>query len=698
MPTYTQDNRFIAISTPLGKDVLLLKGFVMKDELSRPFHIEADLRSENTAIDPMKLVGENVTIRVNIPGMTEPRHINGYISRFSQGESHGEGAANQYSAVIVPWLWFLTRSADCKIFQKQTIPQIVEKVFKDFGFADYELALSAKHYKEREYVVQYRETAFAFVSRLLEQEGIYYFFKHENGKHTLVLADSASAHPEGDKKLIKFRPRDRSSAGDDFIYEWQKDHRLQPGKTALVDYDFKAPGKGLYSEKADPRKHAHAEFEVFDYPGGYIEPDIGNAYVAVRNQEWACQHIVVTGKGDTRHLFAGLTFTLDEHPRDNADFLVTSVSCSAQGDEFDTGGGEDEPAFRVHFNCIPVGQPFRPARTTPKPRVQGPQTAVVVGTSSEEIYTDEHGRVKVKFFWDRYGKADENASCFIRVSQNWAGKSWGGMFIPRVGQEVIVDFLEGDPDQPIITGRVYNGENKPPYALPGMKTISGIKTDSSTGGGGFNELRFEDKKGEEQVFMHAEKNMDVRVKADYFQWVGNDRNVMVINDLKTSVDHDEHREIGNDFKHKITNDHHLNVGGKQAIKVTGSKSTTVDGAVIDDFKADHTHKVAAKLSIKADIIVLEAGTNITLKVGDSYIAIDSSSIDFKTATLKGTADSAIELKSSGTGKFESTGALDLKSSAALTAEATGAAALKGATVDVNSKAAVTIAGKPISIG
>lgn len=704
MAKWTQDKRPIAINTPLGKDVLLLKGFSMSEELGRPFVIQLDLRSEKGDIDFTKIVGENVSIRVNLTS-GKTRFINGFISRFSQEEYQGEEGANKYRAEMVPWLWFLTRTADCKIFQKKKIPDIVKDVFDGLGFSDYEFRLTGT-YEAKDYVVQYRETAFNFVSRLLEHEGIYYWFKHENGKHVMILTDSPAKHEvnEGYDE-IKYLPADQTGLDYERWWDVTSEMRVRPGKVALIDYDYKAPTKNLYAEKADPKQHAQAEHEVYDYPGFYFEHAHGTTYAGIRNEELAASHDVVRMSGDVRFATAGQKFKLINFPREdlNKEYVVTGVTVAMHSDEFEMGkaGDGEDGVVQTSIVCIPATVQFRTPRSTPKPYVAGPQTAFVVGPDGEEIFTDPNGysQVKVHFHWDRVNKGDENASCWIGVSQNWAGKRWGALFLPRIGQEVIVDFLEGDPDRPIITGRVYNAENMPPYKLPDNKTMSAIKSNSSKGGEGFNEIRFEDKKGDEQVFIHAEKNMDVRVKNDYFQSIGHERHVVVELNEIVHIKNDHSSLVDNNVKQEIGVDRSMKIGGKEAVSIADSKSLEVGGNVIEEFGADQSTKVAGQISIKADKIVLEAGTNITLKVGGSFIAIDSGSADVKTGKWTMTTSDAIEGKSDGTVKFEATGTGDFKSTGALTCKSDAAATFEaGAAATFKGGASAALTAPSVAIG
>ncbi|MHC4326120.1 MAG: type VI secretion system Vgr family protein, partial [Planctomycetota bacterium] len=468
----TQKHREVAIETPLGEDVLLLISFSGTEQLGRLFEYKVELASEDYEIKPESIIGQNVSIRLNLVN-GGIRYFNGYVSHFTQVTASGQLA--RYRATIVPWFWFLTRVADCRIFQEKTVPEIIEQIFRDRGFTDFEKGLSGT-YRTWEYCVQYRETDFDFVSRLMEQEGIYYYFKHENGKHSLVLADSVSAHePYPDFDQLEYHPAEKGTITEECISDWIVETHLQPCSFALNDFDFKNPRGDLQARTTVNREHTAADFEIYDYPGEYTQAGHGEDYTKKRIEELQAQYEVATAGSDSRGICPGCTFSLTEHPRDdqNDEYLITSVEYHIEGGEaFSENAEGSEDIVSCVFTAIKSSQPFRSPRTTPKPKVSGPQTAIVVGPSDEEIYTDEYGRVKVKFHWDRYSKADENSSCWIRVAHVWAGRNWGAIYTPRIGQEVIVDFLEGDPDKPIVTGRVYNDQAMPPYELPGNKTIS----------------------------------------------------------------------------------------------------------------------------------------------------------------------------------------------------------------------------------
>ena len=555
----TQKNREIEFLSPLGEDVLLLRDMAMTEELGRLFVIDLELLSSKN-IKFEDLLGHNVSIRLNLAG-DKKRFFNGYVGSISQAVDEGRYA--RYFVTVYPWLWFLTRTSDCRIFQNKSVPEIIKEVFKDFQYALFEDKTSGT-YRTWEYCVQYRETDFNFISRLMEQEGMYYYHKHEEGKHTLILADDSQSHEViPDYEEIPYYPPDKTALRDDeCINSWHLKKQLQPCAYALNEYDFIRPKADQKTEAKIERQHSEASHEIYDYPGEYVQSGDGKSYANIRIQELHTQYEQAQGQGVARGLMCGGLFSLSEYPREdqNRKYLVASVNHSIRCDNFEAGDG-GETTYSNNFSVIDSKTPFRAARVTPKPIVQGPQTAVVVGPSGEEIYTDEHGRVKLQFHWDRYGKKDENSSCWVRVSQLWAGKTWGGIHIPRMGQEVIVEFLEGDPDRPIVTGRVYNGDHTPPYALPANKTQSGIKSRSSKGGSGanFNEIRMEDKKGSEEVYIHAEK----------------DQNNIVENDETTSVGHDRTEDVKHDETIKIGNNRTETVGVNETITIGNNRTEQV---------------------------------------------------------------------------------------------------------------------------
>jgi type VI secretion system secreted protein VgrG len=677
--------------------VLLLQGLAGTEELGRPFRYELELLSETLDVAFDQILGQNVTVGYDLPdGST--RYINGFVSRFVQ--TSAEGRTAKYAATVVPWLWFLTRTADCRVYQNQTVPDIVKSVCADRGFTDLDQNLSGT-YLPWEYCVQYRETDFNFVSRLLEHEGIYYYFRHEEGKHTLVLCDGPAAHqPAPGAATVAFHPPS-DDAGAGFITSWSVARQVESGTVALNDYDFTKPLASLQTKSQVSRGDAYPAAEVYDYPGAYTATSAGEETAKVRIQELQAQYELASAETDLPPLATGYTFTMTDHPRDdqNRAYLITAATCQITGDDFDAGtpGGEGAGAnsYACQFTAIDAQTPFRPARLTRKPTVAGPQTAVVVGPAGDEIYTDPNGngQVKVQFFWDRYGADNQDSSCWIRVSQLWAGKGWGAMFIPRIGQEVIVDFLEGDPDRPIVTGRVYNGVERPPYPLPDNKTMSTIKSNSSPGGAGFNELRFEDKKGAEQIFIHGQRNQDVRILNDSFEWVGNDRHLVVKNSQFEHVDTDLSTTVDRDHMEEVGRDRHTTIEGKEARSVAQTLSLKVTGNVGEEFGASHSEQVTNDYYLKADNIVIEGMTSITIKVGSNYIAIDSSGIKIgSTGTLDTESTGATTVKSTAPLSIQSQATGELKVTGPLSIESQAQAELKGPMVSVEADAMLTLKG------
>lgn len=639
-----QTARPFNISTPLGDDVLLFYRMTATEELGRLFRFELELLSREPDIAFDDILGQNVTVRLTLTD-DQKRYFNGFVSRFSQ-----EGFLDEfhvYSATVHPWLWFLTRTADCRIFQKETVPNIIKTVFKDHGFSDYEESLSG-NYRKWEYCVQYRETDFNFVSRLMEQEGIYYYFKHDKDKHIMVLSDSVSSHEPypGFEKLPFFPPDEHLRRERDHIYEWTLAREIQSGTYALNDFDFTRPKANLQVKSSIQRQHAHAAMEIFDYPGEYPDTDDGESYARARIEELQVNQELVQAQSNALGLAAGSLFELTDYPREdqNREYLITSATHQMESKAYTSGSSAGSSSgYTCNLTALHSKQPYRPARITPKPMVQGPQTAIVVGPSGDEIHTDKYGRVKVSFHWDRYSKSNETSSCWVRVAQIWAGKQWGGIHIPRIGQEVIVDFLEGDPDHPIITGRVYNNDNMPPYGLPANATQSGIKSRSSKGGGAenFNEIRFEDKKGEEEIYLHGEKNWIINIENDKNQTIGHDETLSVGNDRTKSVEKNQSESIGEDKKIDVGKNHSESIGEDATIDVGKNQTVsigenlnlsvgkdftetisenftrTITKDMSSDINKNLTQKVAKKSSTQiGDEMTLTVGKKMNIQVTD----------------------------------------------------------------------------------
>jgi type VI secretion system secreted protein VgrG len=578
---YSQDHRLLALNTPLGKDVLLLQELTGYEGVSRLFSYDLDLLAyDDSSIAFASIVGQKVSISIQLPDGAQ-RNISGYVSRFTQGETD-ERLFTHYHAQVVPWLWFLTRQADCRIFQNLAVPDIISQVFNLFDFKDFRLSLTGS-YPQLEYCVQYRETSFNFVSRLMEEFGIFYYFDHTaEGKHTMVLADQSNNLPPCKGSPLSYNIEVGGLEDPQMVNNWHIGQELRTGKYTVTDYNFTTPSTSLLT--SDPTVvslSASQKLELFDYPGLHTTTDQGDVVAKVHMQEEEASYMVVSGAGNCRGMVPGYSFQLKNHYRgdQNTNYMATEVRHFASAGQSYSAGTQDTESYSNHFTCIPASVPYRPARVTPKPFVQGPQPALVVGKSGEEIWVDKYGRVIVQFYWDRLGQKNENSSCWIRVAQPWAGGNWGSIWIPRIGQEVLVSFLEGDPDRPVITGRVYNAEQMPPYTLPDYQTRSTFMSRSSKGGGSsnYNELRFEDLKGQEQIFMNAEMDMDLRVEKDSREFIGANRHLIVTTNQVEQIQADKHLHVKGDQFEKIEGNLSLQITGNQMESVTGNKSLSVTG-------------------------------------------------------------------------------------------------------------------------
>jgi type VI secretion system secreted protein VgrG len=621
MATYTQADRSMSVSTPLGKDVLLLVGFTGHEAISQLFSFDIDVIAENSkdvAFD--KLLGQKVTITLNLAG-NKKRFFNGICNRVIQGGR--DDIFTTYQLQIVPQLWLLSQKAQSRIFQQTSVPDILKKVFDGL-----DVAFELGKYEPRDYCVQYRETDFHFASRLMEEEGIYYYFKHTADGHKMLVADTPQSHADlPERSRVLFIGNKSGPDETERIFDWSKVQEVRSGKYVLWDHDFELPHKSLEAEKTiqssvQVGKVTHkldvannSKLELYDFPGEYAQRfdgvskgggeqpkeldkvfDDNKRTVGIRMQEQTVPGLVINGGSDCERLVSGFKFSLEGHFNSDGQYVLTSVSHTASGVDYRSGGGGD-CSYSNTFTCIPIALPFRPARTTPKPVVPGTQTALVVGPKGSEIFTDKYGRVKVQFFWDRQGKKDADSSCWVRVAQVWAGKRWGAYFVPRIGQEVVVAFEEGDPDEPIIVGSVYNAEQMHPYLGKGLDSkhqedpkLSGIKTNTTPDGKGFNELRFDDTKDKEQVFIHGEKDMDVKIKNDSREKIIHDRHLIVgaekdgkkSGDQKEKVFQDKHLHVLRDQQEKIEGNAYLTIGkgdaqngGTQHIAIEKDKFETI---------------------------------------------------------------------------------------------------------------------------
>jgi type VI secretion system secreted protein VgrG len=587
-----EGNRYLYLTTPLGEDKLLLSGFTGEEGLNKLFQFELELLADNsTSVDFDKLIGQKVSFGIQGSDSREvARDLHGIVTGFSQGKRNLN--LTEFKMTIAPEVWKLTRKFRSRIFQHMTIPDLLKKIFDGFDMA-YELQGT---YEPREYITQYQESDFAFASRLMEEEGIFYLFKFTRGAHKLLLADSSQSHPDvpGDSKLI-FEEVEGGERDEERISQWRKAQVWDSGKYTLWDHKFQVPHKHLEAEKivketVQVGKVSHKlklagneDLEVLEHPGRYAvrfdgidkggSPKPGDLdkifqdnkrTTDLRMQLTESGMIAMEGTSNCRQITAGHKFSMQRHFNGDGQYVITSVSHDASEGSFRSESGtEGENHYGNTFNAQPFELPYRPPRDTASPTVSGPVTAVVVGPSGEEIFTDPYGRVKVKFMWDPAADATDT-SCWARVATSWAGQNWGSIHIPRIGQEVIVAFENGDPDYPLVMGSVYNPDQMPPYTLPDHKTVSTIKSRSSKQGtkDNYNELRFEDLKGKEQVFFQAERDMDERVKAESREYVGGNRHLKIAKSQMESVGGNKSSTVGGDYFAKIHGEENIRINKK----------------------------------------------------------------------------------------------------------------------------------------
>jgi type VI secretion system secreted protein VgrG len=644
MSTYTQTGRPLRAYTALDPDVLLLETVSGVESVSRPFHFRLDLLSEKPDIDPEDLLRKAAVIAVDLPD-GEERFIHGIVSRFVQLDKKEE--LTSYRAEVVPWLWFLSLSKDCKIYQEKSVVEIAEEVFKEQGYSDFRFKLT-RSYPPREYCVQYRETHLDFVSRLLEEEGLFYFFEHTNDKHTLVITDTNSAVVPC-VGAAKVRMARQSIHDEDVVLGLWREHAVHIGRVALNDYDYLQPSQGL-----EAWTDGNGAEESYDYPGKYTTRDEGERYTRLQMEAVEALHHSVKGTSTCRGFLSGSRFELEDHYRSDAnqEYMLLQVQHFGTVGDYRSGSGATASTeYRNEFFAIPAKVDYRPVAVTAKPAVRGSQTALVVGPSGEEVYVDKHGRIKVQFYWDRYGQKNENSSCWIRVASPWAGKNWGAVAIPRIGNEVLVHFIEGDPDRPIVVASVYNAEQTPPFALPGAGIQMGMKSRSSKGGGGHNEITLTDTKGQELVNIHAQHNM----------------NTTVLNDMTTTVKNDDTQTVENDRKITVNGTHTETIKKDTSITVSeGDHSTTVSAG-----KQTNTVNKAIEVTSETAKISVTAATEILLEVGAASFQMKADG----TIKLKGVNISieGVALAAKGSAKVAISGAI-------ISSEAQALNSMKGAQV------------------
>lgn len=607
----------ITAYTPLGTGQLLFHSLDGTEALSEPFDFNVALLSTNPRLDRKALLGQPLTLVIPTQGfLAEPRFLNGKITAVAvSSEEIGGTRYAVYTLRVQPDLWPMTQDRNFRIFQQQTVPQIVKTLLAEYNVQVEDQLTSS--YRQWEYCVQYSESSFNFISRLMELEGIYYYFKHQQDQHTLVLADAPQIHtPYPGYETIPYHLTPSGGiTNEQGISQWTLADQVTPGIYSLDDYDFRKPNAWLLQARQNPVSPQPGQIDVYDWPGRYTEHQQGEFYARVRQEAWQAGHHQTGGTATALGIAPGYTFTLNNAPYadDNRTYLTVRARYRLQENRYASGDSQASE-HRIDFTVIPSDIPWRPAQQAHWPKTHGPQTARVVGPTGESIWTDKYGRVKVKFHWDRFGPADDGSSCWVRVSSAWAGQGFGGVQIPRVNDEVVVDFINGDPDRPIIIGRVYNDANMPPWALPAAATQMGFMSRSKDGSpDNANALRFEDKAGEEQVWLHAERNMDI--------------------------------DVENDENHAV--------GGNQTIVVAKNHESQVDGQYRQSTQFNHSELVGGDYVLKTQQnILLAAGQSISLVSGDSMLTLDhSGTVSIQCVNF--------QINASGQGEINTGGTLDL---------------------------------------
>jgi type VI secretion system secreted protein VgrG len=609
----------ITLTTPLS-DTLNLVSLQGQEAISETFSFELELTCSNSGIDFSQILGQAVTLTFSLPG-GQSQYLNGVVTFFGQG-SQSERGDTTYYARLEPWTALLRMNMVQRIFQNQTVPQILEAVFSALSLSDYKNALTGT-YSARDYCVQFGESTFDFISRLMESEGIFYFFTHTSSAHTLVLADDASAFVAlPGITTLQFGRTGRSWENIDVIVDGRIEQHMVPNQISADDFNFVTPTTDLYSVSTGSASGTYASvLALYQYPGLFQAKDAGETATGITLTSFEAQQQQFVGQSMCRAFQAGAKFTLAGHYRSDA-----NATWVLRGVRHHLDYRND--SYTNQFVAFPSTTTFRPPQVTPRAQVRGTQTAIVVGKSGEEIWTDQYGRIKVKFHWDQSSAQDDTCSCWIRVAQGWAGQQWGSIFIPRVGQEVLVSFLNGDPDRPIVTGCVFNGQQTTPYTLPDNQTRSTIKTSSSKGNSGNNELCFEDKQGSEEIFLQAQKDLTINVLGDQTSTIANNRSVTV-----SQGNHTVAVTQGNETH---------TVGGTRSVTVTGNESHTNQAKFTQSVTGDFSLSVSGNLSISVDgSISISSGTSFSQKAGSS-LSIQSD------GSISSTANASHSVQSSGT--------------------------------------------------
>ncbi len=655
-----QSNRAASLTTPLAQDALVFRSLNAYERLSLPYEYRLTALAAEGDVDLDALLGESCTLSVQTA--SGRRYFHGRCAQIAfVGNEHG---GLIYELTLRPDFWFMSRNRNCRIFQNLTATDIVSSLLQENGITRFELKLQNGFPPKRTYCVQYMESDFAFISRLLEHEGLHYFFRHDASGTKMVIADSNEAHDEieGSVDIPYYPPDNRNEREAQHLDEWSAVHGVSaPASTKATDFFYPRPSPMKKTDRADPAYSGdNADMQV--HPGGYEAQPDGERIARYRLEAERSLRAHATGSGNALGLQPGCRFDLRNHPHSaqNRKHLVVEARLHLEADTYVAGSGlSTEAQERIDLVTIPSDTVYRPTLSTPRPRIPGTQTALVVGRAGEEIDTEEVGAVKVSFHWDTYSKQDETSSCWVRVGQTWAGGGWGSLFTPRIGMEVLVEFIDGDPDRPIIVGAVYNGRNQPPYGLPGDKTRSTIKSNSSKGGGGFNELRFEDKKGQEEIYIHAQK----------------DQNVEILNNLSTTVGVNETRSVGASRSTTISVNDTKNVGANETTTIGANRNTTVT--------ATDSLTVGASRSVSV-------GISETITVGAAQNASIGAAQTVSVGAMQSTSVGGAMSLSVG-------GALAITAGGAISITAGGAIAIQAPVVTVMG-GLVVISGKSVQVG
>ncbi|RMF38409.1 MAG: type VI secretion system tip protein VgrG [Alphaproteobacteria bacterium] len=667
-------NRQIRLITPEGPEKTFLLRAEIAEGISTLSDMDVQFLSNDITLDVSKFAGQKMVIETDDEDGETRSWIGWCIECVYEGIYEGLGL---YRAELRPWLWFLTRRADCRIFQERSSLQIIKDVLNEAGFSDIDDKVSGAP-PLREYCVQYRETDYDFISRLMQEDGLFWYMDYKNGKETMVIGNDVGAHPAIDgNSQIEFQPPDERPKPH--IYEWRNGETVQTGKVTLNDFNFETPSANMKAVVAIPKgEHKHKNYEIYDYPGSYSQVDDGKRLARVIQESHVSQYRRSHGETNVQRIAVGRSFSMFGHPVKtfNKEYVVLRARHFLQIEtDYDTEGltmsrllelsdpDEIRETYRCEFSVQLKSVPYRTPLTIEKTKIPGIQTATVTGPSGEEIHCDKWGRVKVHFHWDRVGKKSEhNLTCYVRCAMVWTGANWGWQHVPRIGQEVVIQFEEGDPERPYITGMVYNGEKKLPYALPANMTQTGLKTNSSKGGGGFHELLFEDKKGSEFVHFQSERDYTQTIKNNAVITVGLEHKDK--GDLTQTI-HRHKTEKLNTGNHTFTvaaGNETYTISDDRTVDVGKDEKVEIGKAKTDKIGTNYTIDVGQKLKVTA-------GQKIELICGQSKIEMTPSKITLTSPTIENKA--SMTFKAKGGMNCELEGGMSFKAKGGMQAELKG---------------------------